>query len=227
MKRLTNLGLILTSPSTVARSVMADPHWVIPLIAVLVVSFLSTVLTYQYQMEIQKEQAAQFIREHAPNADLGSRFEVTQAKRIRTGIFTGVGMAVFALVIAAVLKGFAAVAGGGVGFRKMFAFSMYSVFVWVLGGLIKVPLVLAKGSADVRTSLAILAPSKALLSPLVMFLNSFDIFSIWALVTLCFGYGVLSGLGTKKASAIVVGLWAVLVLITVVLASLPRLLSGS
>jgi hypothetical protein len=114
-----------------------------------------------------------------------------------------------------------------VGFRKMFAFSMYSMLVWVLGGLIKAPLVLAKGSADVRTSLAILVPSKPLLSPLVMFLNSIDIFAVWALVTLCFGYGVLSGLGIKKASGIVVGLWAVLIVIIVVFVSLLRRLSGS
>jgi hypothetical protein len=227
MKRLADLGLIFTSPSTVARNVMADPNWVIPLIAVLVVSFVSGVLVYQYQMELQKEQAAQFLREHDTDVDLGSRFEVTETKRIGGGIWAAVTMGVFALVIAAVLKGFAAVAGGGVGFRRMFAFSTYSLFVLALGNLIKAPLVMAKGSADVRTSLAILVPSKPLFSPLVMLLNSFDVFSIWALVTLCFGYGVLSGLGIKKASGIVVGLWVVLVVIIVVLASLPRLLSGS
>jgi len=114
-----------------------------------------------------------------------------------------------------------------VGFRRMFAFVSYSTVILALGGLIKIPLVLAKGSIDVRTSLAVLAPSVDLRSPVVVVLGSFDIFSIWQVVALCFGFGVLSGFGTKKSAGIVVGLWVILVVLRVGLSLLPGLVGGS
>jgi hypothetical protein len=134
---------------------------------------------------------------------------------------------VMILIFAAVLKGAASVAGGQVGFRKMFAFMSYSSVIMALGSLIKVPLVLAKGSIDVRTSLAVFAPSLDLRSPAAVLLSSFDIFSIWQVVALCFGFGVLSGFGIKKSAGIVVGLWVVLLLIRIGFSMLTGLAGGS
>jgi hypothetical protein len=227
MNRLANLGLILTSPTRVARSVIENPHWVIPLVVVLVVSFIATITTYEYQVKFQREYTAELIRDRNPDADLDSIFEVTTAKRMLSGVAAAVLGGIMILIVAAVLKGVASVAGGQVGFKKMFAFAAYSSFISALGSLIKVPIVLAKGSIDVRTSLAALAPSVDLRSPLAVLLGSFDIFNIWQVVALCFGFSVLSGFSIKKSSGMVIGLWAVLVVIRIALSLVGGLAGGS
>lgn len=227
MSRLTNLGLIFASPTTVGRSVIEDPHWVIPLVVVLVISFIATAATYEYQVEFQREFMGEIIRERNPDADIDSLFEVTTAKQVRTALGAALFGGVMILIFAAVLKGVASVAGGQVGFRRIFAFVSYSTVISALGSLIKVPLVLAKGSIDVRTSLAAFAPSMDIRSPAAVILGAFDIFSIWQVVALCFGFSVLSGFGIKKSSGIVVGLWAILVVIQIGLSLLPRLFGGS
>jgi hypothetical protein len=154
-------------------------------------------------------------------------FEMTTRRQVLSGVGGAVFSGIMILIIAAVLKGVASVAGGQVGFRRLFSFVSYSSVISALGSLIKVPLVQAKGSIDVRTSLAALAPSLDLRSPLAVVLGSFDIFIIWQVVALCFGFSVLSGFDIKKSSGIVVGLWAILMLIRIGLSSLSGLAGGS
>jgi hypothetical protein len=227
MKRLANLGLILTSPTKVGRNVMEDPHWVIPLVVVLAIFFAAAVTTYEHQVEFQREYMEEMIRERNPDADIDSMFEMTPRRQMLSGVAAAVMGGLMILVFSAVLKGVASVAGGQVGFRRMFSFVAYSTVIGALGSLVKVPLVLAKGSIDVRTSLAAFAPSVELRSAVGVLLSSFDIFSIWQVVALCFGYSVLTGFDIKKSSGIVVGLWAVLVLIRIGLTLLPGLAGGS
>jgi hypothetical protein len=227
MSRFANLGLIFTSPTTVGRNVMEDPHWVIPLVVVLAVACITTIGTYEYQVKFQREFVGEVIQERNPDADLDEIFAVTTGKQVRAGVGAVVFGGVVLLVFAAVLKGAAAVAGGKVGFRRIFAFVSYSAVISALGSLVRVPLVLAKGSVDVRTSLAAFAPSMDLKSPAAVILGSFDIFAVWQVVAVCFGFSLLAGLGMKKSSGIVIGLWAILIVIRVGLAMLPGLAGGS
>jgi hypothetical protein len=226
MNRLTNLGLILTSPSTVARNVIQDPHWLLPLVIVLAVSFIAGIATYEQQVEFQREQMAELIKERSPDADLDAIFEATPRKQVMSGVLAAVITGVVILVFAAVLKGVASVAGGSIGFRRMFAFSCYTGVISAVGSIIRTPLMLMKGTMDVRLSLAALAPSLGVRDPLFALLSSFDIFAIWQVVALCFGFSVLSGFSLKKSGGIVVGLWAVLIVIRIGLSLLPRLAGG-
>jgi hypothetical protein len=177
MSRVSNLGRILASPSSVARDVIRDPHWAIPLIVVMAVSCFSALSTYQYQVKFQREQVGPIIKERNPDADIDSMFKATTRGHVISGVLAVVAVGVITLIFSGVLKGAASVAGGQVGFRPMFAFVSYTMMVSAIGGIIKVPLILAKGSLDVRTSLAALAPALSMRSPLFVFLGS--------LVTVC------------------------------------------
>jgi hypothetical protein len=227
MNRWANLGRILISPSAVGRDVMQDPHWVIPLVIVLAISLIAAVTTYQYQVKLQREYVGEMIKERNPDADLDSMFRVTPARQVLSGVLAVVVAGIVLLVFSAVLKGVASVAGGSIPFRQMFSFTCYTSVIGVLGAVVKIPLVLMKGTIDVRTSLAAFAPSLSMRSPLAVLLGSFDIFTICQLVAVCFGYSVLSGFSIKKSSGIVVGLWAILVVIRIVLAMLPGLAGAS
>jgi hypothetical protein len=227
MSRLANLGMIFTSPSSVARSVLRDPHWVLPLLIVFAVSFISSFATYEYQVEAQREYAEEIMKERDPDADIDAMFAVNPVRRMVGGAVAVVIGGVIILVVAAVLKGVASVAGGSVRFGPMFSFTCYSAIISALGQVVKTALILMKGDLDVRTSLAAFAPSLTMRSPQFALLDAFDIFAIWWVVALCFGFSILSGLGIKKSTGIVVGLWIVLVVLRVLLAMLPRMFGAA
>jgi hypothetical protein len=124
------------------------------------------------------------------------------------------------------LNGVAKLAGGSVGFKRMFAWMAGVGMISALGMVVKLPIVLAKGSIDVRTSLALLAPAVGVQTPLGVLLNSFDIFSIWAVVATVIGFAVLTGFNNKKSGYIVVGLWLLYVLILVGVTALSASLMG-
>jgi len=79
--------------------------------------------------------------------------------------------------------------------------------------LVKTPLILAKGSTDVTTSLAILwSGSKA--SFVYQLLSKVDIFNIWLLAVMSVGIAVLAKVETKRAAVWVVGLWAIVAVLS-------------
>jgi hypothetical protein len=130
------------------------------------------------------------------------------------------------ILAAAVLNGVASIAGGKTGFRKMFGFFAYASLIGALGLLVKLPLVFAKESIDVRTSVAAFTPSTPFDSAVGVLLNSLDVFAIWTLAVVVIGYSVLTELSTRKSVAIVVGLWALAVAIRVAAAYIPSVMMG-
>jgi len=227
MNRITNLGLIFTSPGTAARSIAEDPHWLLPLIVVLVVAFVFGFVTYKFQAEQQREFLEKIKEERGVDMDIDARLAPTTTRRVTSGLQSAAAIGImFILIPALVLNGFAKITGGESSFRRMFALLSFAGLITALSLLVKLPLVLAKQSIDVRTSAAMFAPSVGLQSPLYAFLNAFDVFAIWELVAVCIGFSVLSGLAVKKSAAIVVGLWGLGVAILVGIAVITSSLMG-
>lgn len=228
MARLNNLGLIFTSPSAVARSIAQDAHWLTPLVIVLCVTFIATFATHRYQIEAERAAVEDVLRRSGRSEEeIESTFSVTPRKRLVTGGAAAAGAALVIVIGSAVLNGVASVAGGKIGFRKMFAFQAHAGLIGALGALVKTPLVMAKHSIEAgRTGIGAFAPSVPIASPLGTLLNQIDLFAIWGLVAVTFGFSVLSGLGTKKSGVIVFGLWAVVVALFVGLAVLRSRVTG-
>ncbi len=207
---------VFTSPSTAARGIAERPGWLVPLIIVLAVIFIFGFVTYEYQAEPQREMLEKIQSERGVETDINARLAPTLANRAKSGVWIALGIGILLVLIPAlVLNGVARVAGTNVGFKRMFAWMSAAGLILALGMIIKLPIIIAKGSIDVRTSLAMLAPSVGIQTPLGVLLNSFDIFSIWAVVATVIGFAVLTGFNNKKSALIVVGLWLVYVLIHV------------
>lgn len=210
MSRMANLGLIFTSPGTAARNLREDPHWLTPFLIVLVVCFVTGFVTHQYQAEQQREFLERLNEERGAEIDIDAQLESTTTRRVVSGATAAAFILAFLVVIPAlILNGLAKVAGGESGFRRMLALLSLGNLIVALGMLVRLPIVFAKGSIDVRTSAAMFAPSVDLQSPLGTFLNYFDVFSIWGLIAVCIGFSVLTALTIKKSAAIVIGLWLV------------------
>ena len=218
---------VFTSPSSAARGIAERPGWLVPLIIVLAVSFIFGFVTYKYQVEMQREMLEKIQSERGVEIDIDARLAPTFAKKALSGVQTALFLGIFLILVPAlVLNGVARVAGTSAGFKRMFAWMAAVGLISVLGMIVKMPIAMAKGSMDVRTSLALLAPSVSVHLPLGVLLNSFDIFSIWAVVATVIGFAVLTGLNNKKSALIVVGLWLVYVLVLVGFTALTSSLVG-
>jgi hypothetical protein len=218
---------VFTSPSTAARGIAERPGWLVPLVIMLVVGFVFGFVTYKYQAEAQREILEKLQSERGLEIDIDARLAPTLAKKAMSGIQTALFLGIFLILIpAAVLNGVVRVAGANVGFKRMFAWMAAVGLITALGMLVRLPIAMVKGSIDVRTSLAMLAPSVSIHSPLGVLLNSFDIFSIWAVVATVIGFAVLTGFNNKKSALIVVGLWLVYVLVLVGGTALSSSLTG-
>jgi hypothetical protein len=229
MGRIGNLLLIFTSPSVAARNIDENPHWLIPLIIVLAVTFLVGFASHKQALDFRRTWAEPlYERSGKTKEEIDEEFTSTPTKGLTAGAAGAASIGVVLLVAAAIYKGLASVFGGKIEFRKMFALQVHAALILSLGELVKLPIVRAKDSIDVRTGIGAFAPSISLNSPLGTFLAQLDLFGIWSLVALAIGFSVLAGLGMKKSAAIVFGLWAVFVGILVGLAVLgSRFMGGA
>jgi hypothetical protein len=226
MDALRNLGLIFTSPSQAAAQVADRPHWVLPLVILMVVAAVFTLSTFKYQLQEQRQTIEEMLEERGMEMDEENMPEDSTAGRVLGGAGAAVMAGLAVLVGAAILNGFATLMGHEIGFRKMFAFYSHVGLIGALGMLVKIPIVLAKQDMDVRTSVLAFAPSIPLDSLAGVFLSNLDLFSIWSVVATVVGYDVLSGMGRRKSAYVVVGLWVLWMLVSVALYALRNRVIG-
>jgi hypothetical protein len=228
MSSAGSMGLIFTSPGAAARNINENPTWVVPLIIVLAVTLLATAAVHDYQLAAQRAEVESVLRDSGRDQEqIDELFKTSPLRVAMASVLAAVFVGLFIILIpAAILNGISSVSGEKVGFRKMFSLMSHAGLIITLGSLVRTPIMMVKQSADVRTSLAALTPSVSVGSPLGTFLNSLDIFSIWAVVAVCVGYSVLSGMSTKKSTIIVVLLWLAGIALVVGTAALGTLATG-
>jgi hypothetical protein len=89
--------------------------------------------------------------------------------------------------------------GGDITFKHALAAVCHLGILFLAAGLIKIPLILAKGSAQVATSLALLSPDPDPHSVLYAFLDSFDLFTFAILAVLATGMVKLARISPAKS----------------------------
>ncbi|HVP58016.1 MAG TPA: YIP1 family protein [bacterium] len=215
MGKLSNVWEIFYRPSAVAASVGERPAWVLPVVLILVISFVTAYCTYPYYVEYANQLRAKIAAHIGRELDQRSLLQLTLAKRIQHGVTASIALVViFVLIGSAIFHGVALVAGGKSRFSRLFCYFAYAWLIPSVGGLAKLPLVVAKKSIDVRSSLAALTPGVAFGSPLYVVLNSVDAFYIWMIAAMIIGFSALTGLGSKKSTVIVVGLYVLFVVLS-------------
>ena len=101
--------------------------------------------------------------------------------------------------------------GGTTDFRTMFSLNVYVAVIGSLGLLLKLPLVIAKGSTDILTSLAILIPANMDETIFYKLLNMIDVVLIWQTVLLAMGFIIIYDWQQKKANTLVIGIWVLVI----------------
>jgi hypothetical protein len=206
---------IFFEPKKVFESLKIRPTWLVPFIIVALLGMGFFYYTYPFIMDqqvekirdnekIPEEQKEQIIeklkeRDHPPIWQLA---------------FAPAGSLVVLVVVAAVLfLVFNVIMGGDSTFRRVFSAYCYSSLIAIPSMVVKFPLIMMKEDLNVQTSLALLLSPNDKDTFLYSVFSSFDIFTIWQVILVSMGLGVLYKYSTKKAFSAVFILWIIWILV--------------
>jgi uncharacterized membrane protein (DUF106 family) len=213
---------VFTSPRKVFESLRSHPVWLDVLILYIVVG----VFTFIPMQPIIQREAMENARERIASAEL-SEEQKTEAIERQEGIMSKMlsvpaGIATVLIVSPIMFLFWALVVwfvygfmiGGQLTFGQAFAAVSHLALIQLLGGLVKLPLILAKGSMYVATSLALVLPEADPSSPAWAALNAFDIFTIWILITMAIGMVALARVSPGKSRGAAIGIFVFVLLLT-------------
>ena len=218
---------VLFAPAETFEEIARRPDILAPLILLIVIGFGTTILMIprmdfdsmvRQQMEQSGRQMSDADMERATR--MGAAFGKVMA------YVSPVWTAIAYVVIAAVLLFVFRLMGGEGTFRQAFSATLYSFVPMAIYGIVMAIVVTARGSFDPTTAASLV---KSNLSFLVDFsenrvlyalLSSIDLFSIWTVALLTFGFAALSRLTRAKSAVIVVSLWIFTIVVKLAFAAL-------
>jgi len=194
---------IFLEPSRVFKSIKIKSSWVLPFIIYLIIATIGAYFTTPFQMEIGKQKIMQ--SDQLTEEQKQAQIEMSGKFAFLGWVIAPIAVVVIMLLItgANLLVG-SVILGGTTRFTTMWSAICFTSLISALGLIIKVPLMLWKHTADIRTSLAILLPGKDLASGIVSFLNtSTDLFLIWQIVVMIVGMAIIYNFSKLRASLVV------------------------
>jgi hypothetical protein len=212
---------VLDEPGAVFRSVAQRPRALLPVVALVVVSFIAGFLTPAEQLQDQARQQVELVERRAEGVPPEQAEQVearvqemianaaSPGRRLTIAIFGAViplvGLAVVAVVLMLV---FGAMGSEPLRFKQEFTVAAHAFVPQLLGFLVIVLLSIA-GLKDVQLSLGFLSDMER--SPfLFTLLSQFSLFAAWNVLLLAVGNQVLiGGKGLAGPLGIVAGLWIV------------------
>lgn len=123
------------------------------------------------------------------------------------------GPIIFWLVVSALLKLFTALTGDDGEYKKIFSISVFAYVPKLIQACVTtiiIKFINAKNLATVETSLALVLPTPSNPSKpglMYTFLSQFDFFTIWTLILITIGAGVVFHISNKKSAIMVFGIF--------------------
>jgi hypothetical protein len=220
---------VFLSPVETLRGIADRPDIVVPLIVVVLISFVSVALLVphiDFAADIQARLAAQG---NVPNAqaERGMNFAlaIVKASFYVAPLFIPLGWAVYSAIVLLLFRLF----GAEGTFPQAYSIKVYSSLPLIIRGILgaiigmsrtKIPL---SGFASlVRSNLSFLSDMKT--NPVLFtLLSALDVFMIWSLILLVIGYAYVFKVSRSRSAAVVVILWLGAILLAVGAAALGTL----
>jgi hypothetical protein len=213
---------IFFEPRKVFESLKIKPTWLVPyiIVALLGIGFFYT--TYPYIMNQQAERIRDNdkIPEEQKQMIIDKMTENTHPPVWQLPIAPIGTILVFVILAAILFFVFNVILGGDSSFRRVFSVYCYSNLIAIPSMLVKFPLIMFKKDIGIQTSLALLLSAESKETFLYRVLSGFDIFTLWSVILISIGLGIMYRYTTKKAFSIVFVLWVLLILITSGLSSI-------
>ena len=222
---------VFFSPTETFQDIARKPDILVPLLILTLFGFATTLLIMpRMDLDAMVAQQTEMMQKKNPNmsdADLERAGRYTKAFA-KVGGYVGPVLVILGyLVIALVLWGAFRLMGGDGGYKHALSTTLYAyVPRMILGGIIAVVIIMARGSVDPSAMASVVKTSPAFLVDmkeqpvLFAFLSSFDIFILWTIFLLVLGFSIVSRLSKAKSAAIVISLWLITVFIKLGFAAL-------
>jgi hypothetical protein len=156
-------------------------------------------------------------------------YEMMEAPWMKaTSIFGGIAVFIMTFILAGIFYlVFSFIMGGETTYKKVLSVYSYTGFaVGIVGMIVKLPLMMAKGSALIQTSPAAFLSVDMKDQFLYKFLAKFDIFVVWQMILLIIGFGVIYKFSRGKSAAGVLTLWGIYIVVSILLSNLFSSLGG-
>lgn len=206
---------IFFEPRKVFESLKIKPTWVVPfiIVALLGMGFFYYTFPYMMNQQVQRIQENERIPEDQKERIIETLKEKEHPPLWQLAIAPAGSLIALVIVSAVLFFVFNVLMGGDSTFRRAFSVYCYSALVAIPSMIVKFPLIMSKGNLNVQTSLALLLSADAKDTFLYSVLSSFDIFTVWQVILVSMGLGVMYRYATKKAFTAVFILWIVWILL--------------
>ena len=219
---------VLFSPAETFEDIARKPDILWPLLLVIIIGYATTILMMP-RMDMDAalaEQEVQMKKQNMSDAD------IERAQNMGKGVmkvmqFIGPALGVlWYLLVAVALWGACRMMGGQGDFKQAFSTTLYAWMPLILFSIILSIVAVARGSIDPTQMATVVKSNPAFLVDmkeqpvLASFLANFDIFTIWTVVLLVFGFSALSRLSKAKVATIVIVLWGLIVVVRLGFAAL-------
>lgn len=217
------LTAVFTAPAELFTDLARRPRSALALLVLLLVAVGTTQAIHPLVVETQREAVTadpDLSPQQVERARQGMRFMEGAFGRVLTGVGALLATLFNVLIVALFLIfGGNFLLGGESDFKTLFALTCHVQLVGVVRAVLTVPLMLAKGSMLVSTSLAVLLPPEQWTRPLGILLGGLtDVFTIWMVVLTVMGVAAVYRWEKRKAAGLVVGLYLVGLALRMVLA---------
>jgi len=193
---------VFSSPTQAFADYARKPQIWIPLLVTVVIVVISTLPVVEHAAKMQYEMMK--TSTDLPPAALEQMRADAENPNLATSLLGPAFGIIFAVLVSTLVAWFIGgfIFGGQSRFKPIFGVTLLGSLISVVGGLVRVPLVLAKESMYVSIGLAAMMPGKDFTSMLYSFLYYLDFFAIWSIIVTGFGYAIIFGLSRNKGIAI-------------------------
>jgi hypothetical protein len=220
----------LFAPGETFEDVARKPDILLPLLIFIIIGYITTIIVMP-RMDFesilnQQREAMQAQNPQMKDSDFEPVARMTRAFATVMGwIGPLIGVLMYVIIAAIFLLAFRLFGGTGT-FQQALSATLYAWVPLVLFSIVMTIVVLSRGTFDPAAAATIVKSNPAFLVSMkeqpVLFslLSSFDIFTIWTLVLLSFGYSAMSKLSRAKSAVIVFALYFAWVFVKVGFAAL-------
>ncbi len=210
---------IFTDPQKTLATLRNNPTWLLPLVLIMLMTVAFTIATKDLVIEYRKEIILNSEKIPEEQKDLAlERLENMTPKAfyiqsIGGGLVGLVLVYLFASGVFILVGNF--ILGGKATFKQIFSLYVWGNMVLLVELPVKGAMALAKGSAQVYTSLAVLMDPSQSKTVLFQLLNAVDIFNIWRIVLWAMGFMVIYRFSAKKSYIAVISIYVFYVFLNI------------
>lgn len=189
---------VFTSPTKAFDGYKKGPTILVPLLLVILLSFFMSVPVAKYNAMVQYELVK--TSEIIPPAALEQmRSDAENVNPWVNSIGSPAAVVIIGLIAALLAMFFGRVIfGGSAGFKEVWGIVLLTGLITILGGLLRIPMVLAKETMLVSYGLAAFLPGKDFSSILYSLLFYCDIFFFWSVIVAGIGYSRIFDISRGK-----------------------------